>query len=155
MRRREVAAAYEDPSSLTRRAFAAIDPLPDENDPAYRAGELPASAGIATADALARFYAAAIGDLADAPRLFSPATAELARTEESAGTDRVLLVGTRFGLGYMLPQSVEHVCELHAGQAVNVGPILWSQPGSLGDLFVLLADALFQPGDQDCPLVDG
>lgn len=29
--------AYADPDSLTRRAFAAITPLPDENDPAYRA----------------------------------------------------------------------------------------------------------------------
>lgn len=31
-----VTAAYADPASLTSRAFAAITPLPDENDPAYR-----------------------------------------------------------------------------------------------------------------------
>ena len=30
--------AYADPASLTRRAFGAITPLPDENDAAYRAG---------------------------------------------------------------------------------------------------------------------
>ncbi|MFF4212490.1 serine hydrolase domain-containing protein [Streptomyces sp. NPDC001796] len=99
--KRAVADAYADPASLTRRAFAAITPLPDENDPAYRAAVLPASNGIATADALARFYAALTGEV-DGVRLFSPATVELARREASAGPDRVLVVPTRFGLGYML-----------------------------------------------------
>lgn len=47
--KRSVVEAYRDPDSLTRRAFGAIDPFPDENDPAYRAAELPASGGIATA----------------------------------------------------------------------------------------------------------
>ena len=55
--KRSVADAYTDPDSLTRRAFGAIHPAPDENDPAYRAAELPASNGIATAQGLARFYA--------------------------------------------------------------------------------------------------
>lgn len=121
--KRSVAEAYRDPDSLTRRAFAAISPSPAENDPAYHAAELSASGGIATADALARFYAALIGPMppvhaehlshADhltraarptrpARQLFAPATVTLARTEESAGPDRVLVVGTRFGLGYML-----------------------------------------------------
>ncbi|UNO41561.1 serine hydrolase domain-containing protein [Streptomyces sp. MST-110588] len=100
--KREVVDAYNDPASLTRRAFAAIDPAPDENDPAYRAAELPASAGIATARALARCYAALIGPVDGHPRLFAPATLTLARTEESAGPDRTLVVSTRFGLGYML-----------------------------------------------------
>ncbi|MHC3470685.1 serine hydrolase domain-containing protein [Streptomyces sp. 7R007] len=97
-----VSAAYADPGSLTRRAFAAITPLPDENDPAYRAAALPASNGIATADGLARFYASLIGDVDGGTRLFTPETAELARAERSAGADRVLVVTTRFGLGYML-----------------------------------------------------
>ncbi|MFG2285953.1 serine hydrolase domain-containing protein [Streptomyces sp. NPDC048595] len=100
--KRSVADAYADPSSLTSRAFGAISPGPDENDPAYRAGELPASAGIATARSLARCYAALIGAVDDQPRLFAPATLTLARTEESAGLDRTLLVNTRFGLGFML-----------------------------------------------------
>ena len=97
-----VSAAYHDPESLTRRAFGAIDPAPDENDPAYRAAELPASNGISTARALARFYAATIGEVDGGRRLFAPATLTLARTEESAGADRVLVVPTRFGLGFML-----------------------------------------------------
>ncbi|MEU1934284.1 serine hydrolase domain-containing protein [Streptomyces coeruleorubidus] len=100
--KRSVTEAYEDPASLTRRAFAAITPFPDQNDPAYRASALPATNAIATADGLARFYAALIGDTAGASRLFTPETVELARAEESAGPDRVLVVGTRFGLGYML-----------------------------------------------------
>lgn len=100
--KRAVADAYADPGSLTRRAFAAITPLPDENDPAYRAAVLPASNGIATADGLARVYAALIGEVDGGTRLFTPDTVELARGERSAGPDRVLVVPTRFGLGPML-----------------------------------------------------
>ncbi|MFF8016459.1 serine hydrolase [Streptomyces sp. NPDC007929] len=100
--KRSVTEAYEDPDSLTRRAFAAISPFPDQNDPAYLASALPATNAVATADGLARFYATLMGDTAGAARLFTPETVELARTEESAGPDRVLMVGTRFGLGYML-----------------------------------------------------
>lgn len=100
--KRSVTEAYEDPASLTRRAFAAISPFPDQNDPVYHATALPATNAIATADGLARFYAALIGDTAGAARLFTPETVDLARAEESAGLDRVLVVGTRFGLGYML-----------------------------------------------------
>ncbi|MEU3930537.1 serine hydrolase domain-containing protein [Streptomyces sp. NPDC029044] len=100
--KRSVTEAYEDPASLTRRAFAAISPFPDQNDPAYRAAALPATNAVASADGLARFYATLIGDTAGATRLFTPETVDLARAEESAGPDRVLMVGTRFGLGYML-----------------------------------------------------
>ncbi|GAA3099559.1 serine hydrolase domain-containing protein [Streptomyces rectiviolaceus] len=100
--RRNVAEAYANPDSLTQRAFGAITPSPDENDPAYRAAVLPASNGIATAPSLARFYASLIGEVEGGERLFTPATVALARGEVSAGPDRVLIVNTRFGLGYML-----------------------------------------------------
>lgn len=99
--KRTVSEAYANPSSLTRRAFAAITPQPDENDPAYLAAVLPASNGVATAEGLARFYASLIGEV-DGVRLLSEGTVESARSEQSAGTDRVLVVNTRFGLGYML-----------------------------------------------------
>ncbi|MFJ6633893.1 serine hydrolase domain-containing protein [Streptomyces sp. NPDC091376] len=121
--KRSVAEAYRDPDSLTRRAFGAIHPLPDENDPLYRAAELPASNGISTARALARFYAATIGEV-DGHRLFAPATLTLARTEESAGPDRVLVVGTRFGLGYML----------HGPASPLLGPGSFGHPGRGGSL---------------------
>jgi CubicO group peptidase (beta-lactamase class C family) len=100
--KRTVQDAYADPASLTSRAFAAITPMPDENDPAYRSGELPASGTIATARALARCYAALVDDVDGGRRLFAPATVAAARTAESDGPDRVLVVNTRFGLGYML-----------------------------------------------------
>ncbi|MER6476298.1 serine hydrolase domain-containing protein [Streptomyces filamentosus] len=123
--KRSVTEAWDDPNSLTRRAFAVIDPAPDENDPAYRAAELPGAAGVATARALSRFYAATLGALPDGgPRLFAPATLALARTEESAGPDRVLLVGTRFGLGHML----------HGPASPLLGPTSFGHPGRGGSL---------------------
>ncbi|MFF8385098.1 serine hydrolase domain-containing protein [Streptomyces kanasensis] len=121
--KRAVAEAYGDERSLTRRAFAVIDPAPDENDPAYRAAGLPGSGGIATARALARFYASLIGPV-DGHRLFAPATLAVARTEESAGPDRVLVVGTRFGLGYML----------HGSASPLLGPGSFGHPGRGGSL---------------------
>ena len=131
----QVAAAYRDPQSVTRRAFRVIDPAPDENDPAYRAAGLAASGGVGTARALARFYAALIGEVAEdtpppAPgrrrlrRLFTPATLTQARSEESAGPDRVLVVDTRFGLGYML----------HHPSSPMLGPGSFGHPGRGGSL---------------------
>ncbi|OUD01773.1 serine hydrolase domain-containing protein [Streptomyces swartbergensis] len=122
--KRSVTEAYEDPASLTRRAFAAITPFPDQNDPAYRAAALPATNAIATADGLARFYAALIGDTAGASRLFTQETVRLARAEESAGRDRVLVVGTRFGLGYML----------HGSASPFLTPVSFGHPGRGGAL---------------------
>ncbi|MBT2542625.1 beta-lactamase family protein [Streptomyces sp. ISL-44] len=122
--RRNVSEAYADPDSLTRRAFAAIDPLPDENDPAYRAAELPASAGIGTARSLARFYAATIGVVEDGARIFTPATTASAGKELSAGPDRVLVVNTRFGPGYML----------HGPASPLLSPASFGHPGRGGSL---------------------
>ncbi|MEV0223753.1 serine hydrolase domain-containing protein [Streptomyces sp. NPDC050704] len=121
--KRAVAEAYKDPDSTTTRAFAAITPPPDDNDPAYRAAALPASNGIATAEGLARFYAALIGEV-DGVRLFSPATLSAARTEESAGPDRTLVISTRFGLGYML----------HGTASPLLGPASFGHPGRGGPL---------------------
>ncbi|MFE0386642.1 serine hydrolase domain-containing protein [Streptomyces bungoensis] len=122
--KRAVSEAYADPDSLTRRAFAAITPLPDENDPAYQRAALPASNGIATADGLARFYASLIGEVDGGARLFTPATTELARAEQSAGPDRVLVVGTRFGAGYML----------HGSASPLLSPASFGHPGRGGAL---------------------
>ncbi|MGW2568200.1 serine hydrolase domain-containing protein [Streptomyces sp. NPDC001537] len=122
--KRSVTEAYENPDSLTRRAFAAISPFPDQNDPAYRAAALPATNGIATAEGLARFYASLIGEVDGGTRLFTPRTVELARTEHSAGPDRVLVVGTRFGLGYML----------HGPASPLLSPTSFGHPGRGGAL---------------------
>ncbi|MFG2970513.1 MULTISPECIES: serine hydrolase domain-containing protein [unclassified Streptomyces] len=122
--KRAVSEAYADPESLTRRAFGAISPLPDENDPGYRAAVLPASNGIATADGLARCYASLIGEVDGGRRLFTPETVELARTEQSAGPDRVLVVSTRFGLGHML----------HGSASPLLSPTAFGHPGRGGAL---------------------
>ncbi|MFB8776833.1 serine hydrolase domain-containing protein [Streptomyces broussonetiae] len=122
--KRAVVDAYADPDSLTSRAFAAITPMPDENDPRYRAAALPASNGVATADGLARFYAALIGDVDGGTRLFAPRTVELARAERAAGADRVLVVHTRFGLGYML----------HGAASPLLSPASFGHPGRGGAL---------------------
>ncbi|MGW2718412.1 serine hydrolase domain-containing protein [Streptomyces sp. NPDC001492] len=122
--KRSVTEAYENPDSLTRRAFAAISPFPDQNDPSYRAAALPATNGIATAEGLARFYASLIGEVDGGTRLFAPETVELARTERSAGPDRVLVVGTRFGLGYML----------HGAASPLLTPTSFGHPGRGGAL---------------------
>ncbi|WP_392891292.1 serine hydrolase domain-containing protein [Streptomyces sp. LN699] len=129
--RRNVSEAYADPHSLTRRAFAAIDPLPDENDPAYRAAELPASAGIGTARALAGFYAALLDDTEDGTRLFTPETAALASKELSSGPDRVLVVNTRFGPGHML----------HGPASPLLSPASFGHPGRGGSLAFADAEA--------------
>ncbi|MGY3202240.1 serine hydrolase domain-containing protein [Streptomyces sp. TE5632] len=121
--KRSVTAAYGDPASVTRRAFAAISPSPDQNDPAFRALPQPAANGIATADGLARFYASLIGRV-DGVRLFEAATVARARAEESAGPDRVLIVGTRFGLGYML----------HGSASPFLAPGSFGHPGRGGSL---------------------
>ncbi|MFF2651824.1 serine hydrolase domain-containing protein [Streptomyces sp. NPDC058045] len=129
--KRAVAEAYADPGSLTRRAFGAISPAPDENSPAFRAAVLPSGNGIATAAALARFYAALIGPTerggpggAPVGPLFEPATLAAARAEESTGLDRVLVVPTRFGLGYML----------HGSASPLLAPGSFGHPGRGGSL---------------------
>ncbi|WP_327355502.1 serine hydrolase domain-containing protein [Streptomyces sp. NBC_01304] len=128
--KRSVSEAYADPESLTRRAFGALAPT-DENAPAYHAVELPGSNGIATARGLARFYASLIGEVDGHARLFAPATVAMARTEESAGPDRVLVVNTRFGLGYMLHGSASPLLAPGSfGHPGRGGPLAFADPES-------------------------
>lgn len=123
--KRAVTEAYGDPVSLTRRAFGAIDPPPDENAPSLLAAGLPGSGAVATARSLSRFYAALIGPLPDGGRrLFTPATLTQARSQESYGPDRVLVVNSRFGLGFML----------HGGGSPMLAPGSFGHPGRGGSL---------------------
>ncbi len=104
---RELVAALGDPDSLYNRAFSVTDPATiDFNSPEVQAAELPASNGICTARALARMYAALIGEV-DGVRLFTPETLAAATKEQASGTDRVVLVPTRFGSGYALPTDAD------------------------------------------------
>ena len=70
-----------------------------------RAAEMPSSNGIATARALSRLYAATIGEI-DGIRLLSPVVLDDLRRPRSEGPDRILLLPTAFGTGFMLPPSL-------------------------------------------------
>ncbi|MEU1159681.1 serine hydrolase domain-containing protein, partial [Streptomyces sp. NPDC005921] len=88
-----------------------------------QAAELPSSNGIGTARGLARMYASLIGEV-DGVRLFTPETAESAAAEQAAGVDRVLLIPSRFGTGYMLPTETDRM----------TGPRAFGHPGRGGSL---------------------
>ncbi|MGW7002002.1 serine hydrolase domain-containing protein [Streptomyces sp. NPDC054933] len=122
--KRSVTEAYADPESLTRRAFEAIRMPVDENEPAYQAGELAASNAIATARSLSRCYAALTTGVDGARPLFTPATLTAARSRESDGPDRVLVVNTRFGHGFML----------HGPSCPLLAPGSFGHPGRGGSL---------------------
>ncbi|MFG2968565.1 serine hydrolase domain-containing protein [Streptomyces sp. NPDC048288] len=121
---RELVAAMRDPRSLYSRAFAVTEPAAiDFNSPEVQAAELPSSNGIGTARGLARMYASLIGEV-DGVRLFTPETAESAAAEQAAGIDRVLLIPSRFGTGYMLPTETDRM----------TGPRAFGHPGRGGSL---------------------
>ena len=69
----------------------------------WRAAEIPAANGQATARSLARVYgAAANGGEVDGIHVINPDTLDNALVEQSQGADAVLQIETRFGLGWML-----------------------------------------------------
>jgi CubicO group peptidase (beta-lactamase class C family) len=96
--------AMGDPSSISYRALNVTTPPFNFNSRAVHAGELPAGNAIATARALAKLYAATIGEI-DGIRLLEPETVADATREQSSGPDEVLIVGTRFGSGFFLPSA--------------------------------------------------
>jgi CubicO group peptidase (beta-lactamase class C family) len=120
---RGLVAAFTDPMSLLNRAFALSVPDIDFNDPEVQAAEIPSSNGICTADGLARLYAGLIGEV-DGVRILDAATTAAAVTEQAAGTDRVLLVPSRYASGFMLPTR----------EAPLGGPSSFGHPGRGGSL---------------------
>ena len=69
------------------------------------AAEMPSTNGIGTARALARLYAATIGEV-DGVRLLAPQTLAAATASQVQEPDRVLGLPTHFGLGFMLPPTL-------------------------------------------------
>ncbi|SDI54676.1 Beta-lactamase, partial [Sinosporangium album] len=88
--------------SLTRRSLAVVTPPLDHNRPQEQAAEMPATNGICTARALARFYAALIGEV-DGHRILTAETLAAATAEQARGMDRILRVPVRIGTGFGLP----------------------------------------------------
>ncbi|HWP66284.1 MAG TPA: serine hydrolase domain-containing protein [Candidatus Limnocylindria bacterium] len=93
------------------------------NRPDVLAAEIPSSNGVGNARALARFYAALIGDV-DGVRLLAPATIAAAAETQAAGPDRVIFVETRYGLGFALQPML----------APGAGPRSFGHPGAGGSL---------------------
>jgi len=102
---RPIVQAFLDPTSMSSRALSGISSTPmDPNSRAMRAAEMPAANGICTARGLARLYAGLVSEV-DGVRLLTDETIATATAEQSNGTDAVLMIPTRFGLGYFLPSS--------------------------------------------------
>jgi len=100
-----------DPESMLAKAFINPPLLPsDANTRQWRAAEIPAANGHATAASLARVYAAlSLGGELDGVRVLSPEVIELARSEQSLGLDLILPLVSRFGLGFGMPPAEEPV----------------------------------------------
>ena len=113
-----------DPRSLLGRVLFGPSNLFARNDiwnrPELHAAEFPSSNGIGTAHALARHYAALVGEV-DGRRTLRPETVADATAIQAEGQDRVLGVPTTFGLGFMLdPGGVPHTFG-HAGSGGSLG----------------------------------
>ena len=125
----DLVAAWRESNSFRNRAFAVTNPADiDFNSPEAQAAELPASNGIGTARGLARMYAALIGEV-DSVRLFMPETVASVAREQSCGTDRVTLIPSRFGSGYMLPTDTNPMTGPTAfGHAGRGGSLAFADP---------------------------
>jgi CubicO group peptidase (beta-lactamase class C family) len=76
------------------------------NTPGWRRADMGALNGHANARSVARIIKAlALGGAVNGTRLLSPDTIELIFDEQSHGTDLVLGVPLRFGIGYALPET--------------------------------------------------
>ncbi|HEY8927390.1 MAG TPA: serine hydrolase domain-containing protein [Polyangia bacterium] len=93
------------------------------NLPEVQEAEIPSSNGIGTAHAIARHYAALIGEV-DGARIVGPRTLAAACQVQSDGLDQVLGAPTRCGLGFALPPSL----------GVASGPRSFGHPGAGGSL---------------------
>lgn len=91
-------AAYIDPRSLLNRAVN--NPAASYNDPVVLAGGWPAAGLVATARDLAGFYRDLVGG-----EILRPQTLADALRPRVSGPDKVMLVNSSFGLGYMRPSA--------------------------------------------------
>ena len=97
-----LAALLVDPNGLAYKAFFVPNGMLGAlNDQDLIRAQLPAANGMASARALARMYAACLGEI-DGVRLLGPETVAAAMVPQTSGTDRVLTFASRFGLGFQL-----------------------------------------------------
>jgi CubicO group peptidase (beta-lactamase class C family) len=105
------------PDSLLMRALDGAPGVFTErgifNRPEVRAAELPAANGVTTARSMAKLYAATIGPVEDTDKpqhstsnaLLTNDQLTAATSRQTSGPDKVLIVDTDFGLGYMRASS--------------------------------------------------
>jgi len=89
-----------DPTSITARSFGAIPPAAYNERP-WHSADQPAGTGIGTARALARIYAACIGEVGGV-RLLEESTVAQAGKTQAHGEDLVMTFETRYGTGFQL-----------------------------------------------------
>lgn len=103
---RDLMDAFMGPDTLLGQVLAGPSNLFGYDDmwnrPDVLAAEMPSSNGVGTARAVARLYAALIGEV-DGTRLLRPDTMERATQVQVEGPDRVIGVPMSFGLGFMTP----------------------------------------------------
>lgn len=95
-----------DPASIMIKTFTSpLFPAETVNTTAWRRAEIGAVNGHGNARALCRILSAlALGGSVDGRRLLSPATIELVFREQAHGTDLVLGIPLRWGIGFALPE---------------------------------------------------
>jgi len=99
-----IAAKILDPESLTFEVFTnppVLAGVDEFNSTEMYLAEWPAANGITTARSMSKLY----GELA-CDRVLSSATLDAAETPQVDGPDQVLVLHTRFGLGFALPSEV-------------------------------------------------
>lgn len=122
---RPIVEAFMDPTSMSSRALSGISSTPlDPNSREMHAAEMPAANGICTARGLAKLYAGLVSEV-DGVRLLTEETIANATVEQSNGKDAVLMIPTRFGLGYFLPSSYSQLMGTrsfgHSGAGGSLG----------------------------------
>jgi CubicO group peptidase (beta-lactamase class C family) len=90
-------------SIATRSVLSCVLDATEPRTRAWRGAEIPAAGGTGNARSVARVHSAlACGGTVDGVRLMSPETVEQVLVEQSNGTDKVLGVPMRFGMGFGL-----------------------------------------------------
>jgi len=98
------------------------------NQRSLRAVELPSSNGVGDARSVARLYASLLDEV-DGVRTLQSATVAAASTCQVRGPDRVILVDTAFGLGFMLPPALPTAVGTHAfGHGGAGGSVSFADP---------------------------
>jgi CubicO group peptidase (beta-lactamase class C family) len=133
-REREARARFMGPHTRLGRVLAGPSGLFEYgemwNTRLLRGAEMPSSNGIATARALARFYAALVGRV-DGVRLLAPETVERFRAPQVDGPDAVILVPTRFATGFALPPMLCPTCPSACfGHPGAGGSLAFADPGA-------------------------